>query len=59
MKSCKPAMILEAVRVSPRNMAERIMVTTGQANTIQRASGTSMYVTLDRAVVNVRDEARP
>ena len=52
-------MILEAVRVSPRNMAERIMVTTGQANTIQRASGTSMYVTLDRAVVNVRDEARP
>ena len=52
-------MILEAVRVSPRNMAERIMVITGQANTIQRASGTSMYVTLERAVVNVRDEARP
>ena len=58
-KSWKPAMILEAVSLSPRNMAERTMVTTGQANTIHRASGTSIYVTLDSAVVKVSEEAIP
>ena len=57
--SWRPAMILKMVSLSPRMMTERMMVTTGQANTIHRESGTAMKVMLPRAVVISRDELSP
>ena len=58
-RSWRPAMILKTVSLSPMMMTERRMVTTGQANTIHRESGTAMKVILPRAVVISREELSP
>ena len=46
-----PAVTLDMVSCSFSIRVERMMVTTGLENIIQRASGTGMYVTLTRAVM--------
>ena len=47
------------VRRSFKIMAERMIVTTGQENTMHSASGTAIYVTLARAVMKVMAAATP
>ena len=54
-----PAVTLDMVSCSFSMRVERMMVTTGQENTIHKASGTAMYVTLARAVIKVNAAATP
>ena len=54
-----PAKHFRLLSLSPRINAERMMVTTGQAKIMQRASGTGIKLTLARQLMKLMAPVKP